>query len=234
VSWCQKPAERLGHHGQVGAVADGLGHRVGVLAQPGRVVLAGQVRRHHVVAPLAQLDHHRGPVQGTQLADKPVGACALQQGLLDGGELGVRQPWRRAARPAAAQRLRTAVLPAGMPDAHGLGRDAELAGDLGLAQAAANGWAARTGGSGAGHVLVVPQGGERQLTRSNGKSTTTWDAYRSVPIGPPTRTPMLLAASVPNPGRAAAGIPSTFPPPDARPHGASHPTIAMRTELNLG
>jgi hypothetical protein len=99
---------------------------------------------------------------------------------------------------------------------------------------AANGWAARTGGSGAGHVLVVPQGGERQLTRSNGKSTTTWDAYRSVPIGPPTRTPMLLAASVPNPGRAAAGIPSTFPPPDARPHGASHPTIAMRTELNLG
>lgn len=33
----------------------------------------------------------------------------------------------------AAQRLRPAVLPAGMPDAHGLRGDAELAGNLGLA-----------------------------------------------------------------------------------------------------
>jgi hypothetical protein len=52
--------------------------------------------------------------------------------LLDLGELGVRQPWRSAARPAALQPFAAAGLPAGMPDADGLGRDAELAGDLSL------------------------------------------------------------------------------------------------------
>ena len=34
--------------------------------------------------------------------------------------------------PPTVQRLRATALPAGMPDAHGLGGDAELAGDLGL------------------------------------------------------------------------------------------------------
>jgi hypothetical protein len=35
------------------------------------------------------LDHHRDPLQGPQLPDKPVRGGAFQQGLLDRGELGV-------------------------------------------------------------------------------------------------------------------------------------------------
>jgi hypothetical protein len=59
----------------------------------------------------------------------------LRAGLFHDGELGVRKLGCRAARPAAAQRLGAASLPAGVPDAHGLGRDLELAGDLGLVDA---------------------------------------------------------------------------------------------------
>ena len=47
------------------------------------------------------LDHRGDPLQRPQLPDEPVGTGALQQGLLDGGELGIRQPWRRAARSPA-------------------------------------------------------------------------------------------------------------------------------------
>jgi hypothetical protein len=35
-------------------------------------------------------DDQRDPVQGPQLADEPVGDCALAQGLLDLDQLGVR------------------------------------------------------------------------------------------------------------------------------------------------
>jgi hypothetical protein len=65
--------------------------------------------------------------------DEPAGRGPLQQGLLDGGELGIRQPGRRAAQPPAVQGIGAARLLAAMPDADGLGEDAELAGDLGLA-----------------------------------------------------------------------------------------------------
>jgi hypothetical protein len=66
-----------------------------------------------------------------ELPDEAVRGRPLQQGLLDLDELGVRQPWRWAARPAALQPF-AAGLPAGMPDTDSLGRDAELAGDLSL------------------------------------------------------------------------------------------------------
>jgi hypothetical protein len=49
------------------------------------------------------------------------------------GELGIGQSWRRAAGTAAAQGLGATLPPAGVPDAYGLGRDLELAGNLGLA-----------------------------------------------------------------------------------------------------
>jgi hypothetical protein len=75
------------------------------------------------------LDDQRDPLQRPQLPDEPVGANAFQQGLLDGGELGVRQPWRRAARSAAAQSIGAVLLPAGIPDADGLSRDLKLAGN---------------------------------------------------------------------------------------------------------
>jgi hypothetical protein len=81
------------------------------------------------------LDHRGGPVQGPQLPDEPVRGRAVQQGLLDLGELGIRQPGRRAARAAAVQALGAALLPAGMPNTDRLGRDLELAGDLGLVDA---------------------------------------------------------------------------------------------------
>jgi hypothetical protein len=58
---------------------------------------------------------------------------ALQQGLLHGGELLIGQPWRRAAGPAAVQGFGATLLPATAPDADRLGRDLELAGNLGLA-----------------------------------------------------------------------------------------------------
>ena len=45
-----EPGHRLPHHHQFGATADGVDHRVGVLLEPGRVVVARQVHRHDVVA----------------------------------------------------------------------------------------------------------------------------------------------------------------------------------------
>jgi hypothetical protein len=81
------------------------------------------------------LDHQRDPVQGPQLPREAVGRGASEQGLLDGSELLVRKPWRRTARPFAAQRLTPAARPAAVPDADSLGRNLELAGDLGLADA---------------------------------------------------------------------------------------------------
>ena len=65
----------------------------------------------------------------------PLTEAPFQQRLFDGGELGVQQPWRRAARPATGQGVDAATLPTGIPNAHGLGGDAELAGNLGLAYA---------------------------------------------------------------------------------------------------
>jgi hypothetical protein len=43
------------------------------------------------------LDHHGDAVQRPQLPDEPIGRRPFEQYLLDGGELGVRQPGRRAA-----------------------------------------------------------------------------------------------------------------------------------------
>jgi hypothetical protein len=72
-----------------------------------------------VTHPSEALDHQRHALQGPQLPGEPVGRGALQQGLLDGRELGVGQSWCRAARAAAAQGLGLAMLPAGVPDADG-------------------------------------------------------------------------------------------------------------------
>jgi hypothetical protein len=90
------------------------------------------------------LDDQRDAVNGPQLPDEPVGARAVQQALLDGGELRIRQPRRGAARALAAQGLRPAGLEAAMPDADGLGGDSKLAGDLGWRTPAANSSAARS------------------------------------------------------------------------------------------
>ena len=78
------------------------------------------------------LDHQRNPVQGPQLTGEPISGGAIQQGLFKLGELGIRQPWRRAARSPAVQGLGAALQEPGVPDTHRLGGDAELAGDLGL------------------------------------------------------------------------------------------------------
>jgi hypothetical protein len=70
-----------------------------------------------VAHPGHPLDHHGDAVKGPQLPEEPVHGRPFQQGLLDLGELGVQQPWRWAARPAALQAFAAAGLPAGMPDA---------------------------------------------------------------------------------------------------------------------
>jgi hypothetical protein len=85
--------------------------------------------------PSETLDYYRDAVQGPQLPDEPIGGGAFQQGLLDGGELLIRQAWRRAAGFAAAQRLGATLLPAGVSDTYGLRRHLELAGNLGLTDA---------------------------------------------------------------------------------------------------
>jgi hypothetical protein len=88
-----------------------------------------------VAHPGQPLDDDGDAVQGPQLTDEPIGASTLEQGLFDLAELGVRQLGRRAGRSPAAQRVGAACLLAGMPDTHGLGRDAEPAGNLSLADA---------------------------------------------------------------------------------------------------
>jgi len=71
---------------------------------------------------------HNSPVN-------PWAPASSSRGLLDGGELGLGQPGDRAAGAPAVQGGGAALGPAGMPDADGLGRDLELAGDLGLTHA---------------------------------------------------------------------------------------------------
>jgi hypothetical protein len=53
--------------------------------------------------------------------------------MFDLGELDVGHLEVRAGRSSAAQRIQPTCSPAGVPHAYGLGGDAELAGDLGLA-----------------------------------------------------------------------------------------------------
>jgi hypothetical protein len=55
-------AERLRDHDELAPVADRLEHGVRVLGQPCCVVLAGQIRRHDVVAHVPELSLHEMPV----------------------------------------------------------------------------------------------------------------------------------------------------------------------------
>ena len=61
-------------------------------------------------------DHHGHPLQGPQVGVEPIGHGALQQRLLDLGELGGRQLGIGAGGTPAAQRLDAALLPGGVPD----------------------------------------------------------------------------------------------------------------------
>jgi hypothetical protein len=72
-------AEGVRDHDEVGAVADGVDHGVGVLGQPGRVVVARKVGRHDVVAPGAQLGAEQVPEPrvGRGAGDQHVGGHAL-------------------------------------------------------------------------------------------------------------------------------------------------------------
>jgi len=80
-------------------------------------------------------DHRRHPRQRPQVGVEPKHLWPLAQRLGDRLQLGRRQP-RAAARPARpAQRRRAALMPAAIPDAGGLRRHPEGAGDLGLASA---------------------------------------------------------------------------------------------------
>jgi hypothetical protein len=92
---------------------------------PGRVV----------ADPGQALDHGGDAVESPQLPDKAVSGGALQQGLLDLGELGVGELRAGTGRAAAAQAVDSLGLPALIPEVDALAGDAELAGDLGLADA---------------------------------------------------------------------------------------------------
>ena len=81
------------------------------------------------------LDDGGDALQSPQLPDKAAGAGARQQGLLDLGELGVGELGAGTGRAAAAQAVDSLDLPALIPEVDALAGDAELAGDLGLADA---------------------------------------------------------------------------------------------------
>jgi hypothetical protein len=81
------------------------------------------------------LDHHGDPLKGPQVGVEPGCHGALQQNLLDLGELDVGHLGVGAGWPAAAQGVHAALGEAAMPAADGLRGDAQLAGDLGLGAA---------------------------------------------------------------------------------------------------
>jgi hypothetical protein len=80
-------------------------------------------------------DHHRDPLQGPQVGVEPIGQSALEQGLLDPGQLGGRQLGVRAGRATTAHGIHPTLLEPGVPGMGTLTRDAELVGALGLGAA---------------------------------------------------------------------------------------------------
>jgi hypothetical protein len=89
-----------------------------------------------VVADPGELgDDHRHSFQGPQVGVEPIRLGALQQGLLDAGQIGGRQLGVRPRGPPAAQGLHPAFFEAGVPDMRALAGHAELVGDLGLGAA---------------------------------------------------------------------------------------------------
>src|SRR5262245_43763710 len=78
------------------------------------------------------LDHLGDPIKRPQVGGESVRPGALVQGLPDGVELFLGHPRGGPGRPGAAQRWDPTRTPAGMPAAHDLLGDAELAGDLSL------------------------------------------------------------------------------------------------------
>jgi hypothetical protein len=106
------------------------------LGTPAQAVAQQRPHPGRVVADPGQaLDHGGDALQGPQLPGEPVGARTFQQGLLDPVELAVGQPRRRPGRALAVQADGAGGLPTPIPQMHALARDAELAGDLGLADA---------------------------------------------------------------------------------------------------
>jgi hypothetical protein len=104
----------------------------GALHAPAQPLVEHRPQVPRVVAhpgqPLDQLPDAR---QGPQLAGEPVGAGALQQGLLDPPEVGVAEPRLHAGRAFAGQCGRAVALPGGMPAAGALLGHPQGAADLG-------------------------------------------------------------------------------------------------------
>jgi hypothetical protein len=97
------------------AVAQQLPHVAGMVGDPGH-----------------PLDHRGDARKRPVVAVKAIGAGALPQRLVDGGELLLGQARGRPGRAGAAQRVGPASAPLGVPAADILAGDAELVGDLGL------------------------------------------------------------------------------------------------------
>jgi hypothetical protein len=107
------------------------GTAAGPLHAPAQPVVQQRPHVRGMVAdPVSPLDHRGDAVQGPQLARKPVGDGALQQGLLNPCKLLVRQERGGPRRPEAYQRAGAAGLPALLPSAGALPGDTKLAGDL--------------------------------------------------------------------------------------------------------
>jgi hypothetical protein len=113
---------------------DSTTHRV--LYAPTQAVAQQRPHPGRVVADPGQpLDDGGDALQRPQLPGEPVGARTLQQSLLDPVELAVGQPGRRPGRALAVQADGAGDLPTPIPQMHALAGDADLAGDLSLADA---------------------------------------------------------------------------------------------------
>jgi hypothetical protein len=112
------------------------GSPLGPLQGPAQPLTQDHPDMAGVMADPGQLgDDHRHPLQGPQVGIEPVRAGALQQRLLDAGQVDRRQLWVGAGRAPAAQGLHPALLEAGVPDMGALAGHAELVDDLGLGAA---------------------------------------------------------------------------------------------------
>ncbi len=66
--WYEERAHRLGHQHRVGPVADGRDDRVGVLGQPGGLIIGGHLDADRVMSALAKL-----PLDGMPIPRVPTG-----------------------------------------------------------------------------------------------------------------------------------------------------------------
>ncbi len=114
------------------------GPPLGALQRPAEAMAQDGPDMPGVMAHAGELGNdHRDLLQGPQVGVEPVGLGALEQGLLDAGQVGGRQLGIWAGGTPPPPGIYPALFEPGVPDVGALAGHAELAGDLGLGTALA-------------------------------------------------------------------------------------------------